>query len=166
MDTIETQETFPEPAAQPGILLSTEAQYYLTTAGKWANFLGILGFIFCALFLIPALSMGAIMSKVAESAPYNPMFAAFAGFGGVLTVFYIVLDVLYFFFALYLYQFATKIKAGIKFSDSATVTVGLGKLKSFFKLWGIVTIVIIVLYVVAIIGVVIFAASMASSFAH
>jgi hypothetical protein len=87
---------------------------------------------------------------MAQIAPYNnPVFTSMAGLGGAVTVFYILIDVLYFFFAFYLYQFATKIKAGIKFSDSAQVTIALGKLKSFFKLWGIVTIVIITIYVLA-----------------
>jgi hypothetical protein len=163
MDVIETPEKLQDPFPQPEIVLTKEGQYYLTTAAKWASFLGILGFVFCGLFFIFSLSVGAIFSQMAKFMPYNPAMTMMAGMGGGVIVFYLLIDLLYFFFALYIYQFATKIKAGINFNDSALVTKGLEKLKSFFKLWGIVTIVIIALYVLIIIGVVIFAASMKSS---
>ncbi|SDF39105.1 hypothetical protein SAMN05216464_11733 [Mucilaginibacter pineti] len=163
MDVIETPEKLPEPFPQPEIVLTKEAQYYLATATKWATFLGILGFIFCGLFLIFSLSFGAIVSQMAKFMPYNPATAMMAGMGGGVIVFSLLIDLLYFFFALYIYQFATKVKAGIKFQDSALITKGLEKLKSFFKLWGIVTIVIIAIYILSFIGVIIFAATMKSA---
>ncbi|WP_114938986.1 DUF5362 family protein [Mucilaginibacter endophyticus] len=157
-------ETYEAPLTPKNeLILTPEAQSYLLTSGKWATFLGILGFIFCGLFLLLALSMGTIMSKVASMQPYNPATAMMAGMGGGITVVYVLLDLLYFFFALYLYQFATKVKAAINFSDSIHLTAGLKKLKSFFKLWGIVTIVIIALYVLGIICVIAFAASMGAA---
>lgn len=158
---METEETYVSPAAPQPLILTPEAQSYLLSAGKWATFLGILGFIFCGLFFLIAISIGTIFSKMAEAMPFNPGLKMMAGFGGAVTVFYLLIDLLYFFFALYIYQFATKIKAGINFSDSTHLTAGLGKLKSFFKLWGIVTIVIICVYILAIIGFVAFAATMA-----
>ncbi|WP_184546260.1 DUF5362 family protein [Mucilaginibacter sp. FT3.2] len=158
---METEETYVPPVAPQPLILTPEAQSYLLTAGKWATFLGILGFVFCGLFALFAISIGSIFAKLAEAMPFNPGLKMMAGFGGALTIFYLLIDLVYFFFALYIYQFATKIKAGINFSDSTHVTAGLGKLKSFFKLWGIVTIVIICLYIVAIAGFAVFAATMA-----
>jgi hypothetical protein len=142
------------------VILTTEAQSYLLSTGKWATFLGILGFIFCGLFLLLALSMNSIMNKVASLQQENPVVAIMTGMGTGITVVYILIDLLYFFFALYLYQFATKIKAAINFSDSILLTAGLKKLKSFFKLWGIVTIVVIILYVLGFISLIIFAATL------
>jgi hypothetical protein len=162
---METEETYVSPTDSNNLVLTPEAQGYLLSAGKWATFLGILGFVFCGLFFIIALFTGTIFSKMAQITPYNnPMFTAMAGLGGTITVFYILIDVLYFFFAFYLYQFATKIKAGIKFSDSAQVAIALGKLKSFFKLWGIVTIVLIGIYVLAFIIFVVVAVGAASMY--
>jgi hypothetical protein len=158
---METEETFITPPGSTEIVLTAEAQSYLLSAGKWATFLGILGFIFCGLFALVALSIGTIFTKMAEMMPYNPGFKMMAGFGGGVSIFYLLIDLLYFFFALYIYQFAVKIKAGVNFRDTAHITAGLGKLKSFFKLWGIVTIVFICVYVLAIICIVIFAATMA-----
>jgi len=162
METSNENNLTPQPPQD--IVLTPEAQSYLLSAGKWATFLGILGFIFCGLFLLMALSIGAIFTKMSETMPYNPGLKMMAGMGGGVTVFYILIDLFYFFFALYLYQFAVKVKAGINFNDSAHLTAGLGKLKSFFKLWGITTIVIICLYVVGIICFIIFSVSMAKGY--
>jgi Ca2+/Na+ antiporter len=141
---METTETDVTPIPQPELILNFEAQSYLREAGKWANFLAIIGFIICGIILIIAFfagSMFTIMSKMMPNGNNIP-----AGVGGFVTVFYILFDVLYFFFAYYLYQFADKIKKGIVFTDNAHVTAAFNKLKSFFKLWGIVTIVVLCLY--------------------
>jgi hypothetical protein len=145
---METNETFDQQGAQPGIILTFEAQGYLHEAGKWAYFLSIIGFIGCALLLIAAFFAGSMFSKMAEFSPTsNPVASIMAGMGGFITALYILIDLLYFFFVLYLYQFGSRIKKGVLFSDSIEVTGALQKLKSFFKLWGITTIVVISLYV-------------------
>ncbi|WP_428329175.1 hypothetical protein [Mucilaginibacter sp.] len=143
METTDTLDV--QPSAEPGIVLTFEAQTYLRESGKWATFLGILGFIFCGLILIGALFAGAIFSKLAAISP-NPSAVMLQGMGGFISVFYILLDLVYFFFALYLYQFGIKIKQGIVFADQFHLTAALGKLKSFFKYWGILTIIILSLY--------------------
>jgi hypothetical protein len=150
---METTENYEQPEAEPGAILTFEAQGYLRESGKWAYFLGIIGFIFCGLFFIMALFIGTMLSALAT---ISPLYAGIpAGAGIVLSVVFILFDVLYFFFALYLYQFAVKIKQGLMFADTESVTTAMGKLKSFFKLWGIVTIVALCLYALEIVGAVI-----------
>ena len=151
---METNETFEpvSPAPVPG--LSLEAQTYLREAGKWARFLGIIGFIGCGFILIAALTIGTLMSRIAVLAP-NPMITMMAGMGGFLAVFYILIGIVHFFFSLYLYQFGDKIKKGVMFTDTVHLTSAFEKLKSFFKLWGIITIVVLCLYALLIICVVI-----------
>lgn len=115
-----------------------------------------MGFIFCGLILLVAIFVGSIftiMSKLMPSSPYGNMPVAVGGF---ISVFYILIDVLYFFFPFYLYRFSSRLKKGLTYQDTFHVTSALSSLKSFFKLWGIVTIIVISLYlliiVVAIIG--------------
>lgn len=75
-----------------------------------------------------------------------------AGLGGIMTVVYLLVALISFFFALYLFQFGTRIKSAVASYDVDELTNALGKLKSFFKLWGIITIVYIaftVLYIIA-----------------
>jgi len=139
---METNETF-EHIPGPGISLNFEAQSYLREAGKWANFLSIVGFVICGLLLIAALFVGTIFSVLSTISPLYSQIPAAAGI--FVSVIIILMDLLYFFFALYLNQFAAKIKGGVVFADVSRITQGLGKLKSFFKLWGIVTIVVLCL---------------------
>ena len=142
---METNETFEPTGAEPGLALNFEAQSYLREAGRWAYFLGILGFIGTGLILLAALFIGTMFSIIARYQPTaTPLPAAM---GGLMSFFYILLAVFSFFFAFYLFQFGSRIKKGILFSDEAEVAKALGKLKSFFKLWGITTIVVISLYV-------------------
>jgi hypothetical protein len=146
---METTEINPTPFAEPTLVLDSEAQGYLREAGKWATFLGILGFIFCGIILIVALFAGAILATVMQRLPQYPMNAGVASggvWGAFVTGFYILIDAVYFFFSLYLYQFGDRIKKGVVFSDSGRVTAALRKLKSFFKLWGVTTIVVLALY--------------------
>ena len=138
-----------------GLFLTQEGQYYLAEAGKWANFLAIVGFIVCGLFLIMALFIGTLFSALSSfSTTASPMPS---GFAPVLTVVFILFDVLYFFFPYYLYQFAGRLKRGLAIMDSDQLAESFGKLKSFFKLCGIVTIVMLCIYALEIV-VVFFAA--------
>ncbi|MDB5147374.1 MAG: hypothetical protein JWQ57_1394, partial [Mucilaginibacter sp.] len=52
-----TEETYEAPLTpNNNLILTPEAQSYLLSAGKWASFLGILGFVFCGLFLLLSVS--------------------------------------------------------------------------------------------------------------
>ncbi len=147
---------------QPSMVLNVQAQSYLRQAGKWAGFLGIIGFIGSALILILALLIGAFFSLIAANSP--TLQALPASFGGAMSFIYLLIAVIYFFFSLYLYQFGTRIKRGISYNDEAVITNALGKLKSFFKLWGIATIVTLVLYVLFIVIAIVVGASAATYF--
>jgi len=144
---METNETFEQTSPGPALVLNFEAQSYLREAGKWAVFLGILGFIGTGLILICALFVSTIFALIAQyqPTPYP------AGISGIVSFVYVLIAVFNFFFALYLYQFGSRIKKGILFNDAMETNKALEKLKSFFKLWGITTIVILALYALMII---------------
>ncbi len=154
METTEPQLSAEMPH-DPLMELSQEAQYYLQQAGKWASFLGIVGFILCGLFFLAALFIGSIFAFLAKFSPASSSNAVFATMGPMLSVIYILIDAVYFILVLYLYQFGSRIKKGIAFIDNATVTSALSKLKSFFKAWGIITIVFLSIYGLILIGVII-----------
>ena len=136
---MEINETPVQPVAPESHLILTEqAQYYLNKAGQWAYFLGIMGFVGTAFIAIMALFVGTIFSTMATM---NPLMAPAAGAGGAITVIYLLVALVSFFFALYLYQFGDRIKKGVMFQSQEEINLALGKLKSFFKLWGIVAII-------------------------
>ena len=137
------------PWPEPGLILTLEAQGYLRESGKWATFLGIVGFVFTAFILLGALFVGTIMSLMTRLQPASMPYPA--AVGGLLSFVYILVAIFYFFFSLYLFQFGSRIKKGILFNNPTEVGSALGKLKSFFKMWGITTIVILALYALIII---------------
>lgn len=159
---METTDNFEMADAAPRIALNYEAQNYLRESGKWAAFLGIIGFIFTGFIVLGALSIGAIMTTMSKLAPENPGFGMVAGMGGFFSVIYLLAALLYFFFSLYLYQFGSRIKKGVMYGDQLHVTAALGKLKSFFKLWGILTIVALCVYALIIVCAIIFGLSASS----
>jgi hypothetical protein len=106
---METTENFVDPGA--GLVLTPEAQTYLRESGKWANFLGIVGFVLCGFILIGALFAGAMMATMAKLAPATGPAGILASMGGgFIAVIYLLIALIYFFFSLYLYQFGSKIK--------------------------------------------------------
>jgi len=140
---METNETFEHADAGPGLVLTFEAQGYLREAGKWAYFLGIIGFIFTGLLLLGALFLGSRYSGADLSTSIAQILAAVSG---LIRFIYVLIAVFYFFFSFYLYQFGYRIKRGLMYNDVNEVTNATGKLKSFFKMWGITTIVILCFY--------------------
>ena len=142
---MEIEETIHQPAPEPQMILTEQAQYYLQKAGQWAYFLSILGFIGTVFIALMALFVGTMFTTMAAM---NPLLAGAAGMGGVVTAIYLLLAAVSFFFALYLYQFGDRIKKGITYSNLEDVTSALGKLKSFFKLWGIFSIIYIAFMII------------------
>jgi hypothetical protein len=150
MEPIETNE--PQiPGETIGMILTEEAQLFLYQSGKWARFLGIMGFIGSAFIAIVGIFFGTFMSLVAnlkqQQVQYMPV-----GFSTVVAVFYILIGLLCFYVSLKLYQFGSGINDGIEWRNTEQVTKALGKLKSFFKIKGIILVCILSLYVLIIIG--------------
>lgn len=151
---------------QNNLTLNDFAVDSLRVSAKWSMFLAIIGFIGIGFMIIAALFM-----YTALSAFDNAEFGASAGAGlgimgamkGLLAGFYVVIAVIYFFPVYYLFKYATGMKQALNSSNSDLLSVALGYLKSHHKFLGIMTIVIISLYILTIIGTIVFAASMASS---
>jgi hypothetical protein len=160
---METNETVEHADPGPGLVLTFEAQGYLREAGKWAYFLGIIGFIFTGFIVLAAFFAGAMFTMMAK---LQPDAAIPAGIGGFMSFLYILIAVFYFFFSFYLYQFGYRIKRGLMYNDVKEVTNATGKLKSFFKMWGITTIVILCFYVLVILIFIVIGVGAASLMHH
>ena len=151
------------PIAEPDLVLNQDAKYYLYESGKWARFLGIMGFIGSAFIALMGIFFGTLISVLSPYQQQTPMPAVF---GPVMGIFYLLMAVFNFFIALYLYQFGVRIKKGIGFSDPLEVSNALGKLKSLFKISGITVIVILSIYALVIVALIIGAIIGASIMHH
>jgi len=157
METTENTELTPPLEPTPQLVLTEQAKYYLHTAGRWATFLGILGFIGTGFVVLIAFFIGTIFTFLGR---FNPAAAAIPqGIGGFFTFIYLLVAVFYFFLSYYIYQFGTTIKASTTFNDAALATKAFQNLKSHFKLIGITAIVaigldilFIIIGIIAVIG--------------
>lgn len=120
---------------------------YLNQARKWTYFLSILGFKFTALIAIFALFFGSVLASFGQLGGGDMEQAMGIMGSGFITVLYLIIALLYFFLSLYLYRFSARTKAAIHGHNSAQLEDGLKNLKSYWKLAGILTVVVLSLYV-------------------
>ncbi|GEO06546.1 hypothetical protein AAE02nite_42100 [Adhaeribacter aerolatus] len=73
-----------------------------------------------------------------ESAPFN-----YSRMGFIPTIYLLLFAILYFFPTLYLYQFSSRIKTAIYHNQELDLAFAFSRLKSFFKFWGILFIIIL-----------------------
>jgi hypothetical protein len=68
---------------------------------------------------------------------------------GFITVLYLIIALIYFFLSLYLYRFSVRTKAAIHGHDSAQLEDGFKSIKNYWKLNGIIVLVALAFYVLA-----------------
>ncbi len=133
--------------------IDQQSNSYLNEAAKWGKFLAIMGFIFCGLFVIIALFAGTFMASMMQG-----------GFGGTdvggpgaamsgvfISVVYIVIALVYFFPCLYLFNFSSKMQIALRSNQQETLNTSFRNLKSCFKFMGILMIIGLAFWVLAII---------------
>jgi hypothetical protein len=117
--------------------ITSDIKENLVTACKWSNFLAIMGFIGTGLMAI-----GGIFMFIAAAA--MPFGGAQLGIMGFV---YLLIAGLYLVPTLNLFKFARRTKSGIESTNQEEFENGIQNLKSLFKFTGIMTIVVISLYI-------------------
>jgi len=123
--------------------ISSEGSSYLKTTAKWATFIAILGFIGTGIMVLVAFFMMII-------SPMSKLNSTFGFPMSLIGVLYLIMAVLYFFPAYYLYNFAGKAKLALEAGNQEVFDDSLKNLKKMFKFIGIMTIVMIAAYLIAI----------------
>jgi Family of unknown function (DUF5362) len=122
------------------------AHSHLAETAKWSVFLSIVGFILSGILVIVALFAGTFISSMSGGLGTAPVMGA-----GLITVVYLIIAALYFFMSLFLYRFATKMKAALYSNDQDTLNNSFLNLKNLYKLMGILTIIYLAFIVLAMI---------------
>lgn len=117
----------------------------LMQTAKWSKFLSIVGFIVAGLMAVAGFFMGAVFSSMADIAEQFKMLGSIGGV--VVGIVYLIFAVIYAIPNYYRLVFANKTILALQTNDQVALTEAFSKLKSFNKFWGILTIVIISLYV-------------------
>jgi len=129
-------------------LVITDAdKLYLKTAGKWGNFLAIMGFIGTGLMFLAGVSFTVFSPLIGSNSAIGSTLGMPFGIFGIV---YVLIAVLYFFPAYYLYNFSTKIIAALNSNSQSNLDSSIKSLGLMFKFIGIMTIILISLYLIMI----------------
>ena len=133
------------PNQTPELIIDLPIRAFLTETSRWAKFMGILGFVFSGL-----IALFAVFMMLAPTLKLT--FRLNASFGFIVGPFYLLMAVLYYFPSRYLYNFSSNIKAALFGNDQDALSLGFENLKSNFKFWAILMIVMIGFYLLVIVG--------------
>ena len=125
---------------------------YLIEASKWGKFLSVLGFIVISIIVLCGLAF-LLMGNSLYSSEVNTDLQSLdlSGSTGIVAgLYFFVIALVYFFPCLFLYKFSSKMQLAIKTDDQVMLNSSFENLKSLFKFLGIITIIILSIWVIAI----------------
>jgi heme/copper-type cytochrome/quinol oxidase subunit 2 len=125
---------------------------YLSEAARWSRFLSVLGFIYCGFMVIFGIFFGSVKTMMMPGVGDSEFSSVANGFIGV---FIIIMSLVMFFPALYLWNFSSKLRKAFNNNDQPSLTESLKNLKSFFKFYGILLIIVLSFYALALIAAII-----------
>jgi hypothetical protein len=126
-----------------------ESHSHLSETARWAKFLAIVGFVTCGLIAILSFFMGSILASTTLT-PYSTSGLGIVG-GAFITILYLVIAVIYFFPCLFLYNFSVRLRAALRSNDQVKLNQSLKSQKTLFKYVGIMTIIILSFYALALV---------------
>ena len=134
-----------------GLAIDPNSKTHLAEAARWARFLAIVGFVMCALIIVIGVFAGSFFSLFMRSSTYNTGFdsAMTSGLGTMMLVLYIFIAVIYFFPCLFLFRFANHMKTALASNDQSILNTSFQNLKIMFRYVGIITIIVLSFYAIA-----------------
>lgn len=143
-----------EDAEVEALWITEDIRSYIYQAAKWTKFLSIIGFVLTFMCIFTAISAGAIFDALNAASPGNPILKLGPN---VLMVIYLLFALLQFYPSFLLFKFSSSANKAVLFADQASLSVAMSSIKSFFKFWGVLTIVLIASYIAMLFMVVAFA---------
>ncbi|MEP7371794.1 MAG: DUF5362 family protein [Chitinophagaceae bacterium] len=137
-----------------GMSVDQTGKTHLAEAAKWAKFLSIIGFVACGFIVLIGIFFGSFFSmfsgQLNRNSPYGDMPASGA-LGTAMAIIYVIIALIYFFPCLFLFRFATKMKAALISNDQETLNTSFQNLKATFRFIGILTLIGLCFWVLALI---------------
>ncbi|KQR91482.1 hypothetical protein ASG01_14015 [Chryseobacterium sp. Leaf180] len=125
--------------------IDNASKTFLLEAAKWTSFLAILGYIGLAFMVLGALFF------IFFGATVGAMGSSMMPFGGgmMIGIIYLLFAVFYYFPISYLYRFSSNMRNALTANNQASLTKAFEFLKSHYKFMGILIIVMIAFYILA-----------------
>ncbi|HTN16625.1 MAG TPA: hypothetical protein VL092_03020 [Chitinophagaceae bacterium] len=140
----------PQSSAIFDITLTEKAKAHLLETCRWTKFLAILTFILIGIMMTGLL---AVFATGSMAAVMSNGFSALGAVGAFLVM--TLLVVLYWYPSYMLYRFSVSIKSGILHNNQQMIEDGFRYEKNMYRFLGILTIIIILVYLVIILSAVV-----------
>lgn len=138
MQNIDEQEDI---NSHPQLVITEEMRSYIYDVAKWANFLAIVGFVIASFMLLAALTVGTAMNTSPE---IKAMMGALGNIGSTaITIVFIAYGLFIFYPSVLLFKYARKAKLGVLYGEQENLNEAFSALKSLFRFWGIMVIILI-----------------------
>ena len=131
-----------------GLSIDPAIKSHLSETARWGKFLAIVGFVCCALVVILGIFFVSIFGAERRYGSFDAPSMGTA-FGPAIMVMYILLAVLYFFPCLFLLRFSNKMKTALATDNQVDLTNSFQNLKVLFRYVGVLTIIVLSLYLLA-----------------
>jgi heme/copper-type cytochrome/quinol oxidase subunit 2 len=128
------------------IEIGSEILNNLNSTRKWTTFLSVLGFIFLGLLIVAGLTTSLFLSA------FKTQKANLGIPESMMIIFFVVIGAIYFFPVFFLFRFSRNTRDAIQNFDSKKLLKGLNNLRLFFTYIGVMVIVVLSIYVVALIA--------------
>lgn len=126
-----------------------QSERFLSETARWGRFLSITGFVFCGLMVLIGIFAGSFFQQTA-GAQMGALGAL--GMGSFFfTILYLVMAAIAVIPCLHLYNFSGKMKVALATQDQSTLNQSFKHLKSCFRFYGILTLIVIGFYALALI---------------
>ncbi|TAL51203.1 MAG: hypothetical protein EPN92_00945 [Chitinophagaceae bacterium] len=148
-----------------GLSIDPSSKAHLAEAARWARFLAIVGFILCGLIVVLGIFAGSVFSTMMGrmgGGEFGDAGFSTSGFATMLSVIYICMALLYFFPCLFLFRFANHMKAALASNEQETLNSSFQNLKKMFRFVGILMIIVLAFYAIALIIGIVAGATMGS----
>jgi heme/copper-type cytochrome/quinol oxidase subunit 2 len=128
------------------IEIGSEVLNKLDSTRKWTTFLSVLGFIFLGLIIVAGLTTSLFLTtfKTQEANLGIPE--------SLMVIIFVVVGAIYFFPVFFLFRFSRNTRDAIHNLDSRKLSKGFNNLRLYFTYTGIMVIVVLAIYVVALIA--------------
>lgn len=154
------ENQFPESSSLFGLAINENNKGDLADTARWARFLSIVGFVMCGLIVLIGFFAGSIFSMFANTGELEELGGMSSAMGAGMAFFYVIIAAIYFIPCLFLFRFANKMKLALSSNDQMALTTSFQNLKSMFRFFGIVTIIMISIYAIILLIALVGAAAM------
>ena len=132
--------------------IDPSSQMYLRETAKWAKFLAIVGFVMCICIALLGIFFGSFISLMTSRfSPSTPAPVETTAAASVMAaIMYVFIAIVYFIPCLFLLRFSNQMQAALRNNDQQNLTASFRNLKACYKYVGILTIILLSFYLIAI----------------